>query len=59
MITRTLYLKQIENFIDKDIVKILVGFRRTGKSVLLQQIQQYLLEQGRKSSQFISSTLRI
>ncbi|MDR0501087.1 MAG: ATP-binding protein [Coriobacteriales bacterium] len=38
MIKRELYLKQIRPFIGKDIIKIITGLRRSGKSVLLEQI---------------------
>ncbi|WP_172207114.1 ATP-binding protein [Lactococcus hodotermopsidis] len=53
MINRPLYLKQIIPVIDKDIIKVIVGFRRSGKSILLKLIQDYLLENGRAESQFI------
>ena len=35
MIKRELYMKQIRPFIGKDVVKILTGIRRSGKSVIL------------------------
>ena len=38
MIIRENYLKKIEPFIDKPIIKVLTGLRRSGKSVLLEQI---------------------
>lgn len=46
MIERELYMKQIRPFMDKDIVKVLTGIRRSGKSVLLQLIKRELLKQG-------------
>jgi len=54
MINRPLYIKQIQPLIDKDIVKVLVGFRRSGKSILLDLIKKYLVENGRNLSQFIT-----
>lgn len=39
MIIRESYLKRIRPFIGKDIIKVLTGIRRAGKSVLLQQIR--------------------
>lgn len=53
MINRPLYLNQVIPVIDKDIIKVIVGFRRSGKSILLKLIQDYLLENGREASQFI------
>ncbi len=38
MIVRKLYLDRIEPFMDKSLIKILVGQRRIGKSYILQQI---------------------
>ncbi|OXC30228.1 ATP-binding protein [Lactobacillus crispatus] len=53
MIKQTIYLNQIEPFIDKDIIKIITGIRRSGKSVLLQQIQTKLVKRGKKQANFI------
>lgn len=38
MLKRELYLERIRGFYDSDLVKILVGIRRCGKSVILNQI---------------------
>jgi len=54
MINRPLYMQLIQPLIDKDIIKVLVGFRRSGKSILLDLIKQHLLENGRSEDQFIS-----
>lgn len=54
MIKRELYMKQIRPFIGTDLVKVLTGIRRCGKSVMLELIQQELLESGISSSQFMS-----
>jgi predicted AAA+ superfamily ATPase len=45
-IKRDLYLQKIRPFMNRDIVKIVTGIRRSGKSVLLRLIQEELLEQG-------------
>ncbi|MDR2544141.1 MAG: hypothetical protein LBD03_01090 [Methanobrevibacter sp.] len=42
MIIRKSYLNQIEGFIDKDLIKIISGTRRSGKSTLLRQIAHIL-----------------
>ena len=54
MIKRELYMKQVRPFIGKDIVKVLTGIRRCGKSVMLKLIQEELKETGISESQFIS-----
>ena len=40
MIKREKYIKQIRNFYDSDLIKVLVGIRRCGKSVILQSIME-------------------
>ena len=47
MITREHYLKQIRPFYDNDLVKIITGIRRCGKSVILQQVQDELKAAGK------------
>ena len=46
MIKRNRYLDQISPFIDKDLIKVLIGLRRSGKTILLSQIRDILLDQG-------------
>lgn len=46
MIKRESYLRRIRPFIGTDIVKVLTGIRRCGKSVMLSQIQEDLLAGG-------------
>lgn len=38
MIKRELYLNKIRPFIDSDLIKVIIGIRRCGKSVLMKQI---------------------
>jgi predicted AAA+ superfamily ATPase len=45
-INRPAYLKKIIEFKDKDLVKIITGIRRCGKSTLLDLFEDYLLEQN-------------
>lgn len=54
MIKRDLYIERIRPFIGKDIVKVLTGIRRCGKSVMLQLIQEELLENGVPKEQIFS-----
>ena len=53
MISRELYLKKIRPFINKDIIKVMTGIRRSGKSIMLLLIQQELYQQGVSSSQIL------
>ncbi len=46
MIERKKYLERIEPFIDKDIIKVLVGMRRCGKSTLLESIREMIINRG-------------
>lgn len=46
MIRRNLYLNKIRPFIDQDLIKVLIGLRRSGKTILLSQIRDVLLERG-------------
>ena len=57
MIIREAYIKQIVPLIDKNLIKVLTGVRRSGKTVLLSQIQDYLLKNGRSKPQIINISL--
>ena len=57
MIIREAYISQIVPLIDKNLIKVLTGVRRSGKTVLLSQIQDYLLKNGRSKSQLINISL--
>ncbi len=54
MIKRNTYIDQIRPFIDQDIIKVLIGVRRSGKSVLLELIKDALREKGVHKDQIIS-----
>ena len=54
MIKRELYMSRIRPFINSDLIKVVTGIRRCGKSVMLELIRQELLESGVSPSQFIS-----
>lgn len=47
MIIREHYIKQIRPFYDSDLVKIITGIRRCGKSVILEQVQDELKAEGK------------
>lgn len=46
MLNREIYLSRIRGFYDSDLIKILVGIRRCGKSVILKQIMEELRQKG-------------
>lgn len=54
MIKRELYMSRIRPFFGKELIKVLTGLRRSGKSVMLELIQDELLSIGVKREQFIS-----
>lgn len=54
MIKRELYMKRIRPFIGTDLVKVMTGIRRCGKSVMLDLIKEELVESGVNPAQFIS-----
>ncbi len=54
MIKRELYMKRIRPFIGSDLIKVLTGLRRSGKSVMLELIQEELINSGISGTQFIS-----
>lgn len=46
MLKRDNYLSKIRGFYDSDLIKILVGIRRCGKSVILEQITKEIKDKG-------------
>ena len=54
MISRNTYIEKIRPFINSDLIKVLTGIRRSGKSVMLDLIKQELLALGVKENQFIT-----
>ncbi|WP_338946810.1 ATP-binding protein [Fusobacterium canifelinum] len=54
MTKRELYIEKIKPFIDKDIIKVLTGIRRSGKSVMLKLIMEELKQNGIDKKQFIN-----
>ena len=53
MIKREEYMSRIRPFIGNELIKVLTGIRRSGKSVMLELIRQELITQGVSDSQFI------
>ncbi len=54
MIRRPFYLKELEQWIDKPLVKILTGIRRSGKSTILLLLKEVLGEKGISENNIIA-----
>jgi len=57
MIERNEYLDILKRFKDKELIKIVTGIRRCGKSTLLEMYKNYLLNNGIEDEQIISINL--
>lgn len=57
MIERTEYLKELIDFKDKDLIKVVTGIRRCGKSTLFDLYIDYLKNNGIEESQIIQINL--
>lgn len=53
MVKRELWLKKIRPFYENELIKVLIGIRRSGKSIILKQIQDELLTNGIDSDHII------
>ena len=54
MIKRETYMSRIRPFIGNDLIKVMTGIRRSGKSVMLELVKEELTESGVPAGQFIS-----
>ncbi len=54
MIKREMYIRKVRPFMDKQVIKVLTGIRRCGKSVMLDLIQEVLKERGVKEHQILA-----
>ncbi|MDR3294134.1 MAG: ATP-binding protein [Clostridiales bacterium] len=57
MIIRKNYIEKIKPFIDKNLIKVLIGIRRSGKTVLLSQLRDVLIERGVAKENIVSINL--
>jgi predicted AAA+ superfamily ATPase len=53
MYIREKYLSKIEPFIESDLIKVITGIRRSGKSILLNQLRDRILLDGTNSEQIL------
>ena len=54
MVQRKEYLDQLISWKDEQVIKVVTGIRRCGKSTLLMQFQQWLKENGVTQEQIVS-----
>ena len=54
MVERTEYLHRLLQWKDEQVIKVVTGIRRCGKSTLLKQYQDYLKQNGVSDEQIIS-----
>ncbi len=54
MVTRTEYLNELIQWKNDQVIKVVTGIRRCGKSTLLKQFQEYLRDSGIAEDQIIS-----
>ena len=57
MIPRDEYLEQLKHFKDKDLIKVITGIRRCGKSTLFDLYNEFLLNSGIEKNQIIRINL--
>ena len=57
MVLRKQYLEKLKKLKDQPIIKVVTGVRRCGKSTLLKQFQEHLLQTGVAKEQIISINL--
>ncbi len=53
MVARELYLSKLRPFKNKEVIKVITGLRRSGKSTFLMQVKEELLKEGIKEKQII------
>lgn len=57
MIQRPHYLQQLRRWREKDVIKVVTGIRRSGKSTLLTMFREELREKGVPAERIISLNL--
>ena len=53
VVIRQKYINKVKPFVNQDLVKVFVGVRRSGKTVLLSQIKEMLMKEGVSCGNFV------
>lgn len=56
-IQRTEYLESLKRWKDKQVIKVITGIRRCGKSTLMEQFQEFLIADGIERGQIVAVNL--
>lgn len=59
MIKRAAYLEKVRPFIGLDVIKVLTGMRRSGKSVLMEQIRELIASEIDPKGKFVEINLEL
>ncbi len=59
IIDRPIYIERIREFQDTQIIKILTGLRRSGKSTLLKLVQKNLMDSGVSKDRIIEINMEL
>ena len=54
LVEREMYMSRIRPFIGKDVIKVMTGMRRCGKSVMLELVKRELVREGVSEANFFS-----
>lgn len=57
MVARDEYLSILKRFKDKELIKVITGIKKCGKSTLLEMFREYLKDNGVEEEQIISINL--
>ena len=53
MLYRENYIQKIAGFKDMDVIKVITGLRRSGKSTIMRQVQEYYEKTGISPNQIL------
>lgn len=59
MVIRELYISQIKKFLNAPVIKIITGMRRIGKSTILNQLKEQLIESGTPTENIVHINMEL
>lgn len=59
MVKRSAYLEKVRPFVGLDVIKVLTGMRRSGKSVLMEQIRELIASEVDPAGRFVEINLEL